>query len=71
MTDMMKQLLARKVERRRQLAALPVGEKLRMLEDMITAAKILSASKSRELQQIVVAGLEKSSFTRCKVQETD
>jgi hypothetical protein len=33
MTDLMKQLTARKVERRRQLAALPVGEKLRMLED--------------------------------------
>jgi hypothetical protein len=44
MTDLMKQLLARKVERRRQLAALPVGEKLRMLEEMVAAAKIISAT---------------------------
>ena len=39
MTDLMKQLTARKVERRRQLAALPVGEKMRMLEEMVAAAK--------------------------------
>ena len=45
MTDMMKQLLARKVERRKQLAALPVGEKLRMLEEMIAAAKVISATQ--------------------------
>jgi hypothetical protein len=42
MTDLMKQLTARKVERRRQLAALPVGEKLRMLEEMVAAAKKIS-----------------------------
>jgi hypothetical protein len=41
----MKQLLARKLERRRQLAALPVGEKLRMLEEMIAAAKVISATQ--------------------------
>ncbi len=45
MTDLMKQLTARKVERRRQLAALPVGEKLRMLEEMVAAAKMISATK--------------------------
>lgn len=45
MTDLMKQLTARKVERRRQLAALPVGEKLRMLEEMVAAAKVISATR--------------------------
>ncbi len=45
MTDLMKQLTARKMERRRQLAALPVGEKLRMLEEMVAAAKRISATK--------------------------
>ncbi|MEZ5386813.1 MAG: hypothetical protein R3F13_14975 [Prosthecobacter sp.] len=41
----MKQLTARKVERRRQLAALPVGEKLRMLEEMVAAAKRIRATQ--------------------------
>lgn len=45
MTDLMKQLIARKVERRRQLAALPVGEKLRMLEEMVTTAKAILATQ--------------------------
>lgn len=45
MTDLMKQLTARKVERRKQLAALPVGEKLRMLEEMVAAAKRISATQ--------------------------
>ena len=45
MTDLMKQLTARKVERRRQLAALPVGEKRRMLEEMVAAAKSISATQ--------------------------
>ena len=45
MTDLMKQLNARKVERRQQLAALPVGEKLRMLEEMVAAAKTISATQ--------------------------
>jgi hypothetical protein len=45
MTDLMKQLNARKVERRRQLAALPVGEKLRMLDEMVAAAKTISATQ--------------------------
>lgn len=45
MTDLMKQILARKVERRRQLAALPVGEKLRMLEEMVAAAKVIGDTR--------------------------
>jgi hypothetical protein len=45
MTDLMKQLAARKVERRRHLAALPVGEKLRMLEEMVAAEKTISATR--------------------------
>ena len=49
MTDPMKQLTARKVERREQLAALPVGEKLRMLEEMVAAAKRISATQPPKL----------------------
>ena len=45
MTDLMRQLTARKVERRRLLAALPVGEKLRMLEEMVAAAKVITATQ--------------------------
>jgi hypothetical protein len=45
MSEFMKQLAARKVERRRQLAALPVGEKLRMLEEMVAASKAISATR--------------------------
>ncbi|HCN28542.1 MAG TPA: hypothetical protein DIT64_07190 [Verrucomicrobiales bacterium] len=45
MTELMRQLTARKVERRRQLAALPVGEKLRMLEEMVAATKAISATR--------------------------
>jgi hypothetical protein len=41
----MQQLAARKVERRKQLAALPVGEKLRMLEEMVAATKTISATR--------------------------
>ena len=41
----MRQLIARNVERRRQLAALPVGEKLRKLEEMVTATKAISGSR--------------------------
>ncbi len=45
MTDLMRQLAARKMERRRQLASLPVGEKLRMLEEMLAAANAITASR--------------------------
>jgi len=45
MTEFMRQLAAHKVERRRQLAALPVGEKLRLLEEMVAATKAVSATR--------------------------
>ena len=45
MTELMRQLTARKLERRKQLAALPVGEKLRMLEEMVAAAKTIGATR--------------------------
>lgn len=43
MTEEMQQILSRKLERRKQLAALPVGEKLRMLEEMVAAIRVISA----------------------------
>ncbi len=43
MTDLMRQLTVRNLERRKQLAALPVGEKLRMLEEMVAATRVISA----------------------------
>ncbi len=49
----MRQLAARKVERRRQLASLPVGEKLRMLEDRVTATKAISATRPPEPVNLV------------------
>ncbi len=48
MNDLMKELAARKVERRRQLAALPVGEKLRRLEEMVAATRMISATRPAE-----------------------
>ena len=45
MTELMRQLTARKVEHRRQLAALPVGEKLRLLEQMVATTKAVSATR--------------------------
>ena len=45
MTEFMRDLAARKVERRRQLAALPVSEKLRMLEGMVAETKAISATR--------------------------
>ncbi len=45
MTDLMQQIAARKAERRRQLAALPVGEKLRLLEEMVAAAKAIGVTR--------------------------
>jgi hypothetical protein len=45
MTALMKHLAARKLERRKQLAALPVGEKLRMLEEMVASANTISATR--------------------------
>jgi len=45
MTELMQQITSRKLEWRKQLAALPVGEKLRMLEEMVKAAKSISATR--------------------------
>lgn len=45
MTELMRQLTARKLERRKQLAALPVGEKLRMLEEMVADTRAISATR--------------------------
>jgi hypothetical protein len=45
MTDLIQQLKARKVERRKQISALPVGEKLRMLEQMVATTKAISATR--------------------------
>ncbi len=45
MNDIIKQIHVRKLERRKQLAALPVGEKLRMLEEMLAATRAISASR--------------------------
>ena len=45
MTDRMRQLTARKVERRRQLAALPVGEKLRMLAFLLPLAERIELTR--------------------------
>lgn len=45
MTELMQQITSRKLEWRKQLAALPVGEKLRMLEEMIDVAKTISATR--------------------------
>jgi hypothetical protein len=45
MTELMQQMLARKRARRRELAALPVGEKLRLLEEMIAETRAITASQ--------------------------
>jgi hypothetical protein len=45
MTELMRQITSRKLAWRRQLASLPVGEKLRMLEEMVQAAKTISATR--------------------------
>ncbi|HBJ84832.1 MAG TPA: hypothetical protein DDZ88_13365 [Verrucomicrobiales bacterium] len=41
----MQQIIARKKDRRRQLAALPVGEKLRMLEGMMADTRAISVTR--------------------------
>jgi hypothetical protein len=45
MTEIMRQITSRKLAWRRRLASLPVGEKLRMLEEMVEAAKTISATR--------------------------
>ena len=44
MTELMQQILERKRARRRSLAALPAGEKLRMLEEMIADTRAIVAT---------------------------
>ena len=44
MTDPMRQILENKRARRKELAALPVGEKLRLLEQMIADTRAITAS---------------------------
>ena len=45
MTDLMQPIIERKRARRKELAALPVGEKLRILEEMIEATRAIAASR--------------------------
>ncbi len=45
MTDLMQRIIESKRARRKELAALPVGEKLRLLEQMIEATRAIAASR--------------------------
>jgi hypothetical protein len=45
MTDPMQHILESKRARRKELAALPVGEKLRILEQMIEATRAIAATR--------------------------
>ena len=45
MTDLMQRIIASKRARRKELAALPVGEKLRILEQMIEDTRAIAASR--------------------------
>lgn len=45
MTDLMLKIIERKKRARRELAALPVGEKLRMLEKMVERDKGIGATR--------------------------
>ena len=45
MTDIMRQILEGKRARRKELAALPVGEKLRILGQMLDATRAISATR--------------------------
>ena len=45
MNDSMRQILENKLARRKELAALPVGEKLRLLEQMIADTRAIAASR--------------------------
>ena len=45
MTDLMQRIIESKRARRKELAALPVGEKLRILEQMIEATRAIAASR--------------------------
>lgn len=45
MTDLMRSILDRKRARRKELAELPVGEMLRMLEEMIADTRAIAATR--------------------------
>ena len=45
MNDIMQSILEGKRARRRELAALPVGEKLRMLEQMLADTRAIAATR--------------------------
>lgn len=44
MTPLLEEMIARKRERRKALAALPVGEKLRMLEQILADTQAIAAT---------------------------
>ena len=44
----MQPIIERKRTRRKELAALPVGEKLRILDEMIEATRAIAASRSKK-----------------------
>ncbi len=71
MTDLMKQLTARMVERRRQLAALPVGEKLRMLEEMVAAAEVIGATRPPKPANPVMASSKMKTVSAVTEAPTD
>lgn len=48
MTDLVHRILQAKRARRKELAALPVGEKLRLLEEMIEATRSIARSRPRK-----------------------
>ncbi len=51
MTGHMQRIIESKRARRKELAALPVGEKLRMLEQMIEATRAIAASHPPQARQ--------------------
>ena len=53
MNDSMRQILENKLARRKELAALPVGEKLRLLEQMIADTRAITASRRQKPTQPV------------------
>lgn len=48
MTDFMQSILQAKRARRKELASLPVGEKLRILEEIIEATRSIADSRPRK-----------------------
>lgn len=48
MNETMRQILENKRARRKELAALPVGEKLRILEGMIADIRAITASRPKK-----------------------